>query len=164
MSKDSTNGISNGHSPHEYTVPLQINGKEVQTNIKYDVVSPETGKVIWQSSSADKADAIKAVEAAHAAFPSWSKTKPATRRDIFIKAADIFAASADEYAEIMMNETGATSVTAAGFNVPSSIEMLRDVGGRIATVTGYVPVAAEQGKSAIVYKEPYGVVLGIAPW
>ena len=166
-----TNG-SNGHSNHghpsndafDHVVPLLINGREVTTDTTFDVTSPVTGKVIWKSSSASKRDAIKAVEAAQAAFPAWSKTKPSYRRDILIKASDIMKRRFAECVEYMDIETGSQDNMSAGFNVPSSIEQLRDVAGRIIAVTSYVPVIQDEGKSAIVYKEPYGVVFGIAPW
>lgn len=61
-------------------------------------------------------------------------------------------------------ETGSAKSYSAGFNVPASVEQLRDVAGRIITSTGYLPVCGEEGKSAMIVKEPYGVIFGIAPW
>ena len=159
----STNGTSKGDSAPQI-VPLQINGEEVQTSNTFDVVDPSTGKVLWKSASASKVDAIRAVEAAEAAFPAWSKTKPSARRDIFLKAADILASRTEELSEYMIRETGSLPGYAAGFNVPNAVEMLKDVAGRIITISASVPVCGQEGKSAIVYKEPYGVILGIAPW
>ena len=155
-------GAPNGSSGH--TLPLQINGQEVETTNTFDVVDPLTGKISWKSASASKEDAINAIEAAQAAFPAWSKTKSSARRDIFLKAADILASRSDELQEYMVKETGATAAFAGGFNVPTSVEMLKDVAGRIITISASLPICGEQGKNAIVYKEPYGVVLGIAPW
>jgi len=165
----STNG-ANGHAPHlsndafDHVVPLLINGQEITTETTFDVTSPVTNKVIWRGSSVSKQDAIKAVEAAQAAFPAWSKTKPSVRRDILIKASDILARRAQEASEYMQIETGADEAYSGGFNVPASIEQLRDVAGRIVTSTGYMPVCGEERKSAMVLKEPYGVIYGIAPW
>lgn len=48
--------------------------------------------------------------------------------------------------------------------MPLSIRMLRDIAGRITFICGSVPVVEEDGQSAVVYKEPIGVVLGIVPW
>lgn len=147
-----------------HVIPLQINGQYITTDTTFDVVSPVSNKVSWKASSVSKAQAINAVEAAQKAFPAWSITKPSKRRDILLKASDILASRADEFAEYMDVETGSVSAYSAGFNVPSSVEQLRDVAGRIVTVTGSIPVCAEEGKSALLYKEPYGVVFGIAPW
>ena len=156
------NGEVNGTSP--LVIPLQINGKEVKTERTFDVVNPATGEVVWQSASASKKDAIHAVEAAEAAFPAWSRTKPSKRRNIINKAADILESRTKELAGYMMTEMGAGPAFAEGFIVPTSAEMLRDVAGRIATVNSYLPISDEEGTSTIVYKEPYGVILGISPW
>lgn len=162
----STNGHASHRSnnPSDHVVPLLINGKEIATETTFDVVSPVTNKRIWKGSSVSKQDAIRAVEAAQAAFPAWSKTKPSKRRDIFLKASDILASRAEEAAEYMEIETGAVKAYSGGFNVPASVEQLRDVAGRITTSTGYIPVCGEEGKSAMILKEPYGVIFGIAPW
>jgi len=171
MTTNGTN-VTNGHSNHghpsndawDHVVPLLIAGKEVTTDSTFDVVSPVTGKIIWKCSSVSKKQAAEAVEAAQAAFPAWSKTKPSVRRDILIKASDIFKSRSDECAEYMDIETGSTDAVSKAFNLRSTIEQLRDVGGRIVTTTGYIPVCAEEGRSALIYKEPYGVVFGIAAW
>lgn len=156
-----SNGATNGTS--QYVVPLQINGKEIITDTTFDVVDPGTDKVVWKSSSASKEDAIKAVEAAQAAFPAWSKTKPSARRDIFLKAADILASHEDEYIKYIVIQTGASEHTAR-INITSSVEQLRDVASRIMNINGTIPVCGEEGKSALVFKEPYGVIFGICPW
>ena len=165
-----TDGATNGHPSHvskdasDHVVPLLINGEEVTTETTFDVTSPVTNKVIWKGSSVSKQNAIRAVEAAQAAFPAWSKTKPSFRRDIFIKASDILARRAEEAAEYMEIETGSAKSYSAGTNVPVAIEMLRDVGGRIVTSTGYIPISGRESRSAMIVKEPYGVIFGIAPW
>lgn len=147
-----------------YTVPLLINGKEVVTSTTFPVISPSTHKQIWQASSASLEDAQSAVAAAQAAFRPWAKTKPSARRSIFLKAADIFQSRGEEFGGYMMQETGAEKGFSSGFNVPLTAEMLRDVAGRITTIMGSVPTCAEEGTAALVVKEPFGVILGIAPW
>lgn len=147
-----------------YTVPLLINGKEVTTESTFPVISPASHKEIWQASAASTDDVAAAVEAAQAAFPAWAKTKPATRRNILLKAAEIMDSRKEELAGYMQQETGAEVPFSAGFNVPLAAEMLRDVAGRIGTIMGHIPVCEQEGTEALVVKEPYGVVLGIAPW
>lgn len=162
-SEKSSNDVHSNGSTNHYVVPLQINGKEIITKTTFNVVDPGTDKVIWEGSSASKKDAAEAVEAAQAAFPAWSKMKPAARRDIFLKAADILASHEDEYMKYMMVQTGSSESTAR-INVSWSVEMLRDVACRIMTVHGTIPVCGEEGKSALLFKEPYGVIFGICPW
>ena len=146
-------------------VPLQIGGKNVYTDTLFEVTSPSTGEVIWRSCSASKADVQAAVGAAQTAFESWSQTNPAFRRDILLKAAATFETRADECRKYMMEEIGCQRPFFDHLNLPLTVEMMRDCAGRIASATnGVVPRCMQEGTSAIVYKEPYGVVLGIAPW
>ena len=147
-----------------YTVPLLINGKEVTTATTFDVNSPSSHQKVWASSSASLDDVKSAVAAAKAAFPAWSKLKPHIKRNIFLKAADIVDARTEELADYMKIETAAADVFANGFNVPKMADMLRDVAGRLSGVMGHIPSCEEEGTSAMIVKEPYGVVLGIAPW
>jgi acyl-CoA reductase-like NAD-dependent aldehyde dehydrogenase len=151
-------------SSSSYTVPLLINGKELTSSATFPVVSPSSHKEIWQASAASLDDVSAAIAAAQAAFPAWAKTKPAARRNILLKAAEIMESRKEELAGYMMQETGSEAAFSAGFNVPLAAEMMRDVAGRVGTIMGHIPTCAEDGTAALVVKEPYGVVLGIAPW
>ena len=168
-----TNGVNgtNGQGAHlsndafNHTVPLLIDGQEVTTEKTFSVTSPVTNHAIWSCSSASDKDAVRAAEAAQAALPAWRATKPSFRRDILLRASDIMKERAAECAEYMQIETGAEPSYAAGFNVPSAIEQLRDVAGRIVTtMVGTQPACLQEGKYAMMSKEPYGVILGISPW
>jgi acyl-CoA reductase-like NAD-dependent aldehyde dehydrogenase len=148
----------------QFTVPLLIGGEEVKTDTTFPVISPTTQKELWQSSSVSLEHVKTATSAAHAAFPAWSKMKPAQKRAIFMKAADVIDARAVELAEYMKLETGAASPFADGFNVPKCADMLRDVAGRLSTIMGSIPSCEAEGTSALIVKEPIGTVLAIAPW
>lgn len=63
----------------------------------------------------------------------------------------------------MHEETG-SEPPMFGFIYNAAIDACKDIAGLISTIRGTVPVVQEEGSSAIVFKEPYGVVLGIAPW
>ncbi|XHG03360.1 hypothetical protein AWENTII_006670 [Aspergillus wentii] len=145
-------------------VPLIINGKEERAASSFDVISPYTNEPCWSTASASPEDAIRAVEAADAAFPAWSQTKPTVRRDLLLKAADILESRLEECAGYMRTEMGADVGASQFFVVPLAIRMLREVAGRITSICGSVPVVEEEGQSAIVYKEAMGVILGIVPW
>lgn len=145
------------------TIPLIINGEYIQTNIKFDVISPTTGAIIYQCSSASADDANQAAVGANVAFQKWSKMKPVARRDLLWKAADIFERRKEEFITYQQEETGA-SKDFAGITFHLGLQLLKDFAGRIPAVTGTAPTASAPGQSAIVIKEPYGVVLGIAPW
>ncbi|KAG8623270.1 hypothetical protein KVT40_008246 [Elsinoe batatas] len=155
------NGTSNGTG---YTIPLWIDGKEVTTSTVFDVQSPATSKQIWKCYGASKKETDQAVEAAQKAFKTWRKTKPQKIRDILFKAAEIMQRRQQELASYQMEETGAPDPLVNGFMLPTTIEMLKDVGGRAPTITGVIPETTVEGTGAFVFKEPYGVNVGIAPW
>lgn len=148
----------------DVTVPLLINGHEETTPKTFPVTSPYTNTTIWAASAATPQDAIRAVEAADAAFPSWSQTKPTVRRDILFKAADILEARLETNAEYMRQEMGADIGASAGFVVPLAVRMLREVASRTTSICGSVPVVEAEGQSAMIFKEAMGVILGIVPW
>lgn len=150
-------------APTTNTVPLIINGKDVTTDSTFAVTNPRTGEQVWQSSSASATEAAQAVESAQNAFPGWSKTKPAIRRDILLRAAELFEQRIDELRQCQEDETGADPKFIKWI-LPLTVEQLKDVACRIASIQGAVPTTSDEGRSAIVLKEPYGVVLGIAPW
>jgi acyl-CoA reductase-like NAD-dependent aldehyde dehydrogenase len=150
--------------PIVYVVPLLIDGKELNTESTFDIISPVTAEEIWKSSSASPLNAQAAVDAAARAFLEWSITRPAFRRDIFLRAAEILERRADECKSYMHEEMGGISAFTS-FNITTTAEILRDLAGRIASaLTGSIPVCQDQKTNAMVFKEPYGVVLGIAPW
>ena len=51
------------------------------------------------------------------------------------------------------------------FNIHGAVGVLQDIAGRLeGALQGSFPVAENEDTHAIVTKEPYGVILGIAPW
>ncbi|KAJ5622487.1 Aldehyde dehydrogenase N-terminal [Penicillium herquei] len=146
------------------SVPLIINGKEEFSSTTFDVISPYTNQPCWSAAAATPQDAVRAVETADAAFPSWSQTKPTARRDILLKAADLLEERLEVNAEYMRMEMGADLGASQGFVVPLAIRMLRDVASRITSICGTVPTVEADGQSAMVFKEAMGVILGIVPW
>lgn len=76
-------------APPSITVPSLINGIEETNTSTFPVISPYTNSPCWNATAATPSDAVRAVEAASAAFPAWSATKPTVRRDILLRTADI---------------------------------------------------------------------------
>lgn len=147
------------------TVPLIINGvEEYNPSASFAVTSPYTNQPCWTAAAASSTDALRAVDSASAAFPTWSATKPAVRRDILLKAADILEKNLERNAGFMQAEMGADVGASQMFVAPLGIRMLRDLAGRIASICGSVPVVEDEGQSAMVVKEAMGVILGIVPW
>lgn len=158
-----TDTAADSSSSSSKPVPLWIGGHEVFTDTTFDVISPTDSAKLWTSSSVSVKEATQAVDAAHKALKTWRKAKPAEIRTILLKAADIFEQRREELAGYMKSETGALDAF-AGFNTQTTIDNLRDVAGRAAHIMGAIPQTATPGQGAFVFKEPYGVNVGIAPW
>lgn len=145
------------------TVPFFIGGKEVVSPKTFDVVNPSTGKVVHRSSSATDADAQAAVDAAAKAFPAWKATVPTKRREIFLKAVELMETRRNELATTMVEELGVPRQW-ADFNITVAKDLTLDIAGRLVTIEGSVPTSQDPNTGAMVLKEPFGVILAIAPW
>jgi acyl-CoA reductase-like NAD-dependent aldehyde dehydrogenase len=150
-------------APEGSSVPFFINGKEFHPERRFDVVSPASGKVIHQSGSATEADVRAAIDSAADALKTWRKTLPRQRRDILLKAAEIMERRKEELGQYMMDETSCPRQW-ADFNINAAKELLVDVAGRVVAIEGSIPTTADPNTGALILKEPFGVVLAIAPW
>lgn len=165
----SINPLSEGpnsllHLNNSSTVPNWLDGKQVTLSSTFDVCSPLDGSTLYRASSASEEDAYRAVESANQAFKSWSQTKPRFRRDIFLRASELFIKRGEELKRYSMTETGATE-SVISLDLDMAADACKSVAGLIqVTGTSTSPVVAEEGSSSIVSKEPFGVILGIAPW
>jgi len=147
------------------TTLLRIGGKPrpASTGATFERKNPISGEVATQASAASVADADAAVEAAAAALPAWSALGPNARRGLLLKAADLLQAKAPDFIARVTAETGGTAGW-AGFNVMLAAGMLREAASLTTQVTGQVIPSDTPGSYAFSFRQPAGVVLGIAPW
>lgn len=146
-------------------IGLLIDGdkRDASGSAAYERMDPFTGKLATRAAAASVADANAAVEAAAAAFPTWSKTGPGERRALLSKAADVMASKVGEFTKLMMEETGATGPW-AGFNVMLAANMLREAAAMTTQISGEIIPSDKPGTLAMAIRQPPGVCLGIAPW
>ncbi|KAF2206766.1 hypothetical protein CERZMDRAFT_103067 [Cercospora zeae-maydis SCOH1-5] len=165
MTTNGTNGSVFAPPGQDWTVPLWRDGQQVQTTSSFDLVAPATGNVLYKASSASVEDCNAAVAAAEKAFPEWSRTKPGVRRDLFLKAADEMVRRKDELWHFANQEVASTDMYFA-FDFNDALESLKSCAGLIAAASGqgFIPDMLDENRSAMVVKEPYGVVVAIAPW
>ena len=92
------------------TLQFLIGGEAVSAagNRSFIRHDPVTGEVATVAAAASVADALKAVDAAAAAFPAWAKVGPVERRKLLNKAADIMDSKVGEFIAAGVAETGAT--------------------------------------------------------
>ncbi len=128
-----------------------------------DVNNPATGLSIGNVPKSGKAETRRAIEAADAAFESFSKTTANERAKILRTMHDIMLDNQDALAELLTLEQG---------------KPLAESKGEIAIGAAYLMWFAEEGRRVygdlvpspwadrriMVRKEPVGVVAAITPW
>jgi len=142
---------------------LVIDNQDVGTRDVFEVSDPISRSLVHFAPAAVEEQALRAVESAEAAFETWRDSTPLERRNVLAKAADILASRKDEIAQAMVAETGAKPGWAA-FNIDTAIQFVTEGAGMATHVRGEVVQSNEKGSLALVFREPCGVVLGIAPW
>jgi len=147
------------------TTLLRIGGKPrpASTGATFERKNPISGEVATQAAAATGADADAAVDAAATALPAWSALGPNARRGLLLKAADLLQAKAPDFIARVAAETGGTAGW-AGFNVMLAAGMLREAASLTTQITGQVIPSDTKGSYAFSFRQPAGVVLGIAPW
>jgi acyl-CoA reductase-like NAD-dependent aldehyde dehydrogenase/ABC-type branched-subunit amino acid transport system ATPase component len=159
---------NNGTSPGSvavFQVDLLINNADVKATggATFDRLNPLTGEPASRAAAASPQDAARAADAAATAFPAWSEVAPGARRAMLNKAADLLASKAAAFAPMMGAETGATAMW-AGFNCMLAADMLREAAAMTTQIAGEVIPSNVPGSLAMGYRQPVGVILGIAPW
>ncbi len=108
-------------------------------------------------------DVTRAVQAAAAAYPAWSRVPPRERGKLFLKIADALEARVEELARLIALETGNALRTQARPEANGTVEMLRYYGGLGGELKGETIPFGEQVLS-YTRREPLGVVGAIVPW
>jgi acyl-CoA reductase-like NAD-dependent aldehyde dehydrogenase len=137
--------------------------RKASTKRTFERRNPITGVVASRAAAASVDDARAACDAAQEAHAAWSELGPNARRTLLMKAADLLAARTHEFTELMALETGASTGWAA-FNCRLAAGMLREAAAMTTQISGEVIPSDVPGLLAMGYRQPVGVVVGIAPW
>jgi len=146
-------------------ISMLINGEAAQASngATFTRRNPLDNEVATTAPAASAQDAEAAIDAAAAAFASWSRTGPGERRALLMKAATALEARSAEFAAAMAAETGASGLW-AGFNVHLAAGMLLEAASLTTHITGQIIPSDVPGNLAMATRQPAGVVVGIAPW
>jgi acyl-CoA reductase-like NAD-dependent aldehyde dehydrogenase len=136
---------------------------DAEDGATFEKSDPYTGDPVTRAAAATPADAARAVGAAAVAFPNWSQTPPARRRELLSAAADLLLERSKDIALTMTEECGATFGWGM-FNCDLASRMLREAAAQAYLPGGSVIPSDVPGVSAMGVRQPVGVVVGIAPW
>lgn len=129
------------------------------------LVSPNTESVVGMVAEADEADMDAAVAAAREAFDhgAWPKMTPAERAAILLRMADILASREPELARAWTAQVGGLASFAPGMVMGGTFGF-RAIASLGNTYEFVKPVPSTMIDTAILAREPVGVVAAIAPW
>ena len=130
---------------------------------KFERRSPVSGDVVTTAASARSDDVEAAVTSAANAFRTWSQTSPNQRRAILNACADALEARTTDFAELGVRETGGTGPW-IGFNVMLGARILREAAALTTQIKGEIIPSDKPGTLAMGYRQPVGVLVGMAPW
>ena len=104
----------------------------------FDNISPIDGQVFTKAARSGKADIEMALDAAHAAFPSWSKTSVTTRSNMLLKIADIMEANLELLATVETIDNGKAIRETRAADIPLCIDHFRYFAGVIRSEEGSI--------------------------
>jgi acyl-CoA reductase-like NAD-dependent aldehyde dehydrogenase len=141
-----------------------IGGEAVSASAYSANLNPSnTGDVIGEFAAGTRADVDKAVAAAKAAFPAWSRSTPQERHDVLKKAADEVMARKEELGRILSREEGKTLPEGIG-EATRAGQILAFFAGEALRLNGEAVPSIRPGVGIEITREPVGIIGMITPW
>ncbi|KAK2743782.1 hypothetical protein FQN57_004719 [Myotisia sp. PD_48] len=137
-----------------------INGKLTSTAETRHNINPATGEPNAEVPVSTAADVDAAMDAAQAAFKTWSKTPWAVRQKALNNYADAVDKYRDQFAQLLTREQGKPLPAATGelMAAPATIRTI----AALELLPEFVEDTEEQ--QIVSRYTPLGVVVGIVPW
>jgi len=129
----------------------------------FQVYNPATGEVLADVADCNHEDTIRAIEAAHAAFPKWASLTAYERSRILYKAHQLMLERREQLAKVMTQEQG-KPIRAALNEVGYGADFLLWYAEEAKRIYGETIPAPRTGQRFIVAHQPIGVVAAITPW
>jgi succinate-semialdehyde dehydrogenase/glutarate-semialdehyde dehydrogenase len=152
-------------APSKFETRLFINGEWVNADSgrTLGVINPATEEVIAEVAYGGRAEAKRAVIAAHRAMKDWMNRTAYDRAKVLKKTADLMRERIDAIARTMTLEQGKPLAEAKGevMHSADTFEWFAEEGKR---AYGQVIPNSVPGKRHLVIKHPVGVVGAISPW
>ena len=142
-----------------------INGKfvEPKSGKYFDNTSPISNEKICAVARSNEKDVDAALDAAHAAFPSWGKTSITERSNMLLKVADVIEKNLNTLAVAECLDNGKPIRECMAADLPLVIDHWRYFAGVIRAEEGSI-AEISSGEYSYHIPEPLGVVGQIIPW
>jgi succinate-semialdehyde dehydrogenase/glutarate-semialdehyde dehydrogenase len=127
------------------------------------VIDKATGEEIARVPAMGAAETNAAIEAAHRAFPAWSKLLAKERSKILRRWYELIVEHADELALLLTKEQGKPLAEARGEIIYGAayVELFAEEAKRVYGET--IPTHKADAR-VVIMKQPVGVVAAITPW
>lgn len=142
---------------------MYINGEWLDTGKTFAVTNPANGQHIAEVADGGRDYAQQAIDAADAAFKTWSNTTAYFRADILQKAYDLMVERKQTLAELMTREQG-KPLKASLNEVQYAADFLRWFAEEAKRVYGETIPSARADQRFIVRYQAVGVVAAVTPW
>lgn len=129
----------------------------------FDNISPVDGKVFTKAARSGAADIELALDAAHEAFTTWSKTSAAYRSNLLLKIAQVMEDNLEYLATVETIDNGKPIRETRAADLPLCIDHFRYFAGVLRAEEGTISEHDEHTVSINLH-EPLGVVGQIIPW
>jgi len=129
----------------------------------FDNISPIDGKPFTQAARGNKKDIDLALDAAHAAFKTWSVTPAAERSNVLLKIADIIEENLEFLARVETVDNGKALRETRMADLPLCVDHFRYFAGAIRADESSMS-EHDANTVSINLQEPLGVVGQIIPW
>jgi succinate-semialdehyde dehydrogenase / glutarate-semialdehyde dehydrogenase len=126
------------------------------------VINPADESVLGTVPHATRADLDDALAAAEAGFRVWSRTAPAKRAEIILKAAQIMRGRVEEMAVAMTLEQG-KPIAQSRLEILRGCEIIEWDAQEGRRIYGRI-IPSEPGMRHSVLRQPIGVVAAFSPW
>ena len=128
-----------------------------------DVTDPATGDLITRVPDSGADEARAALDAAHAAFPTWRKVPAKQRARIIKRWNDLVLAHQEDLGKLISLEQGKPVAEGKG-EVAYAASYIEWFGEEATRMNGEVIPSPVPGRRMFALKEPVGVVAAITPW
>jgi aldehyde dehydrogenase (NAD+) len=141
-----------------------IAGEWVESKDHTQDLNPSNTKdVVGEYPRASAADAERAIAAAKAAFPAWSRSGIQERHDILKRIGEEILARKDELGKMLSREEGKTLVEGVGETVRAA-QIFLFFSGEVLRLAGEKIPSTRPGVDVEITREPLGVIGLITPW
>jgi succinate-semialdehyde dehydrogenase / glutarate-semialdehyde dehydrogenase len=129
----------------------------------FEVLNPATGELLARVPRMGVAETRRAIEAAAAAYPSWSRLLARERAQILRRWADSLIEHVDDLASLLTAEQG-KPLAESRAEIVYAASFLEWFGEEAKRVYGDTIPSYMEDRRVVVLRQPIGVSAGITPW